>query len=58
MVRDAEGKLMARLLQLLGFGCRHSRYTWPRQAKPHTYVRCLDCGERLPYSFDTMERAR
>lgn len=46
---------MARLLTLI-FGCRHSRYSWPRSSKPHTYVACLTCGQRLPYDFDEMRR--
>jgi DNA-directed RNA polymerase subunit RPC12/RpoP len=31
-------------------GCRHEHRTWPRRDELGTYVRCTDCGARLPYT--------
>lgn len=44
-----------KLLEYL-FGCRHERYTWPLTlVRGSTYVRCLDCGKALRYSFEEMK---
>jgi hypothetical protein len=48
------------------FGCRHSRYSFPVNARrmarrpqaaalTGTYVACLDCGRELPYDWQEMK---
>lgn len=49
-------RLWNRIVDIL-FGCPHARYSWPisviDRERVEPYVRCSDCGERLP--FDTGE---
>jgi hypothetical protein len=45
---------MKRLLGVLGWTCRHRRYTWPvKRGEKHT-VSCLDCGTTLEYDWSRM----
>jgi len=57
--------MIANLVDVL-FGCRHSRYSFPRTirvgarrppaaALTGTYVACLDCGRELPYDWEEMK---
>jgi hypothetical protein len=56
---------MTQLIDAL-FGCRHSRYSFPRTirgtarrpqagALTGTYVACLDCGREFPYDWEEMK---
>jgi hypothetical protein len=50
------------------FGCRHSRYSFPRTVRgvsrpkaallTGTYVACLDCGREFPYDWHEMKVIR
>jgi hypothetical protein len=57
--------MIAKLVDAL-FGCRHSRYGFPRTIRGRarrppaatltgTYVACLDCGREFPYDWDEMK---
>jgi len=35
----------------MGLWCRHQRQTSPRRDEKGEYLRCLDCGKRIPWSW-------
>jgi Flp pilus assembly protein TadG len=54
------------------FGCTHRKTTFPltpiqrsgtatgtsTESKAQTYIACLDCGEEMPYDWDTMRKIK
>ena len=34
--------------------CPHEHFTWPRKGAGGVYIRCLDCGDALPYDWGAM----
>ena len=38
----------------LFFGCRHDHMTRPFTLESHSYKICLDCGQEMPYSLESM----
>ena len=35
----------------MGFWCRHRNQTRPRRDEEGEYLRCLECGARIPWSW-------
>lgn len=35
----------------MGLWCRHRNQTSPRRDEQGEYLRCLECGERIPWSW-------